>query len=82
MKDGILRPTGEDMDEIKDSQKAAARRIEEYFAEAVKDRQKKKIESKKVDKTKQKKVDKSTVPKNQPQPKGGKGAAAGKGKGK
>ena len=40
MKDGILRPTGEDMDEIKDSQKAAARRIEEYFAEAVKDRQK------------------------------------------
>jgi cytochrome P450 len=28
------------MDEIKDSQKAAARRIEEYFAEAVKDRQK------------------------------------------
>jgi cytochrome P450 len=40
MKDGILRPTGDDLDEIKASQKAAARRIEEYFAEAVKDRQK------------------------------------------
>jgi len=40
MKDGILRPTGDDMDQIKDGQKAAARRIEEYFAEAVKDRQK------------------------------------------
>jgi cytochrome P450 len=40
MKDGILRPSGDDMDQIKDGQKAAARRIEEYFAEAVKDRQK------------------------------------------
>ena len=40
MKDGILRPSGDDIDQIKDGQKAAARRIEEYFAEAVKDRQK------------------------------------------
>ncbi len=38
MKDGILRPSGNDMDEIKDGQKAAARRIEDYFADAVKDR--------------------------------------------
>ena len=40
MKDGILRPSGADLDQIQASQKAAARRIEEYFAEAVKDRQK------------------------------------------
>jgi cytochrome P450 len=40
MKDGILRPSGNDLDEIQASQKASARRIEEYFAEAVKDRQK------------------------------------------
>jgi cytochrome P450 len=39
MKDGILRPVGNDMDEVQASQKVAARRIEEYFAEAVKDRQ-------------------------------------------
>ncbi len=39
MKDGILRPVGNDMDEIQASQKVAARRIEDYFAEAVKDRQ-------------------------------------------
>ena len=38
MKDGILRPSGADMDEIKEGQKAAARRIEDYFADAVKDR--------------------------------------------
>jgi cytochrome P450 len=39
MKDGILRPSGNDLDEIKASQKAAGKRIEDYFAEAVKDRQ-------------------------------------------
>jgi cytochrome P450 len=39
MKDGILRPSGSDLDEIQTNQKAAARRIEEYFAEAVRDRQ-------------------------------------------
>jgi cytochrome P450 len=38
MKDGILRPTGADLDEIQASQKVAARRVEDYFAEAVKDR--------------------------------------------
>jgi cytochrome P450 len=40
MKDGILRPSGNDLDEIKVSQRAAGQRIEDYFAEAVKDRQK------------------------------------------
>jgi cytochrome P450 len=39
MKNGILRPVGADLDEIQASQKVAARRIEDYFAEAVKDRQ-------------------------------------------
>jgi cytochrome P450 len=39
MKDGILRPSGDDLDQIQASQKLAARRIEDYFAEAVKDRQ-------------------------------------------
>jgi cytochrome P450 len=38
MKDGILRPTGNDLDEIKESQKVSARRIEDYFADALKDR--------------------------------------------
>jgi len=38
MKDGILRPVGNDLDEIQASQKVAARRVEDYFAEAVKDR--------------------------------------------
>jgi cytochrome P450 len=38
MKDGILRPVGADMDEIKEGQKVAARRIEDYFADALKDR--------------------------------------------
>ncbi len=38
MKDGILRPAGADMDEIKGGQKVAARRIEDYFADALKDR--------------------------------------------
>ena len=33
MKDGILRPTGDDMDEIQASQKVAAQQIEAYFAE-------------------------------------------------
>jgi cytochrome P450 len=40
MKDGILRPTGNDLDEIKESQKVSARRIEDYFADALKDRKK------------------------------------------
>jgi cytochrome P450 len=44
MKDGILRPSGSDLDEIQASQKVAARRVEEYFAEAVKDRQKQRRE--------------------------------------
>jgi len=39
MKDGILRPSGSDLDEIQASQKAAARQIEEYFAEVVRERQ-------------------------------------------
>ena len=39
MKDGILRPSGTDLDEIQASQKAAARQIEEYFAEVVRERQ-------------------------------------------
>jgi cytochrome P450 len=39
MKNGILRPEGADLDEVQASQKVAARRIEDYFAEAVKDRQ-------------------------------------------
>jgi cytochrome P450 len=41
MKDGILRPLGNDLDEIKVNQQVAARRIEEYFAEQITDRQKK-----------------------------------------
>jgi cytochrome P450 len=36
--ESFLEPSGNDMDEIKDGQKAAARRIEDYFADAVKDR--------------------------------------------
>ncbi|HUY67339.1 MAG TPA: cytochrome P450 [Acidimicrobiales bacterium] len=39
MKDGILRPSGSDLVEIQASQKAAARQIEEYFAEIVRGRQ-------------------------------------------
>jgi len=39
MKDGILRPSGADLDEIKLNQRRAARRIEEYFAQAVEERQ-------------------------------------------
>jgi cytochrome P450 len=39
MKDGILRPSGADLDEIKLNQHRAARRVEEYFAQAVKERQ-------------------------------------------
>jgi cytochrome P450 len=38
MKDGILRPSGSDLDEIQASQKVAARQIEEYFAEVVRER--------------------------------------------
>jgi cytochrome P450 len=40
MKDGILRPSGSDLDEIQASQRVAARQIEEYFAEVVRERQK------------------------------------------
>ena len=40
MKDGILRPSGTDLEEVQASQKVAARQIEEYFAEAVRERQK------------------------------------------
>lgn len=35
MKDGILRPSGSDLDEIKVSQKAAAERVEAYFRDAL-----------------------------------------------
>ena len=38
MKNGILRPEGADFDEVAASQKVAARRIEDYFAEVLKDR--------------------------------------------
>lgn len=38
MKDGILRPSGDDLDAIKESQKVSARQIEDYFAAALKDR--------------------------------------------
>ena len=38
MKDGILRPSGNDLDEIKASQRSSAQDIERYFAEAVADR--------------------------------------------
>ncbi len=38
MKDGILRPSGNDLDQIQSSQKEAARRIEEYFAGAIEER--------------------------------------------
>lgn len=40
MKDGILRPTGTDLDEIQANQKVAAKRVEDYFAAAVKERKK------------------------------------------
>ncbi len=40
MKDGILRPAGDDLDEIVANQKVAAREIEEYFTGVVKDRKK------------------------------------------
>ena len=40
MKDGILRPTGNDLDEIQASQKVAAQQIEAYFADVVKERKK------------------------------------------
>jgi cytochrome P450 len=38
MKDGILRPAGDDLDEIVTSQKVAADRIEEYFRGVLEDR--------------------------------------------
>jgi cytochrome P450 len=40
MKDGILRPSGTDFEEIQANQRKAAKRVEDYFAEALKDRQK------------------------------------------
>jgi cytochrome P450 len=40
MKDGILRPPGNDFAEWQATQKVAARQIEAYFAEAVEDRKK------------------------------------------
>ena len=39
MKNGILRPRGASLEEMKDNQRRTARRVEEYFAEAVEDRQ-------------------------------------------
>jgi cytochrome P450 len=41
MKNGILRPAGDDMDSIRDSQRATAASIEAYFAEAMFERKKK-----------------------------------------
>ncbi len=41
MKDGILRPAGDDLDEVKASMQAAAGRIESYFADAVNERRSK-----------------------------------------
>jgi cytochrome P450 len=38
MKDGILRPTGDDMDQLQASQKKAAKQIEDYFTEVVRER--------------------------------------------
>ncbi len=38
MKDGILRPSGADLDEMKANQRKSAQEIERYFAEAVDDR--------------------------------------------
>ncbi|MBV8463457.1 MAG: cytochrome P450 [Acidimicrobiales bacterium] len=38
MKDGILRPNGEELDDIMANQKVAARKIEEYFREALDER--------------------------------------------
>jgi cytochrome P450 len=38
MKDGILRPAGDDLDQISASMKSAARRIEEYFTGLVEER--------------------------------------------
>ena len=42
MKDGILRPAGDDLDEIQANQKVAAQQIEAYFTDAVNDRKKNK----------------------------------------
>ncbi len=41
MKDGILRPSGTDLDEIKVSQKAAAERVEAYFRETLEEHRRK-----------------------------------------
>ncbi|MGO8859986.1 MAG: cytochrome P450 [Acidimicrobiales bacterium] len=41
MKDGILRPAGTDMDEIRAAQLVNAREVERFFAEALADRRKK-----------------------------------------
>src|SRR3984957_1980529 len=38
MKDGILRPTGDDLDQRQASQKKAAKQIEDYFTEVVRER--------------------------------------------
>lgn len=40
MKDGILRPGGAGLDEIRANQRSAAHEVEQYFTEAVKSRQK------------------------------------------
>jgi len=40
MKDGILRPSGADLDEIKASQKVAAENVEQFFAAELADRRK------------------------------------------
>ncbi len=40
MKDGILRPAGDDLDEIVANQKVAAREIEDYFTGVVEERKK------------------------------------------
>jgi cytochrome P450 len=41
MKDGILRPSGADLDEIKVTQKSASERVEAYFRDAIAERRRK-----------------------------------------
>lgn len=40
MKDGIIRPQGTDLDEVRDNQRASAARIDDYFSSALKEREK------------------------------------------
>lgn len=40
MKDGIIRPQGADLDEVRDNQRASAEHIDDYFSSALKEREK------------------------------------------